>query len=88
MYSLFLLQGILLTQESNQDLLHCRWILYQLSYRGSPKIHMRTQHSDLPVAQLVKTLPADAGDAREGVRSLSVEDPLEKEMEVHSSVLV
>ena len=29
---LSLLQGILLTQELNWDLLHCRWILYQLSY--------------------------------------------------------
>ena len=27
---LSLLQGIFLTQESNQGLLHCRWILYQL----------------------------------------------------------
>ena len=33
--SLSLLQRILLTQESNQGLLHCRWILYQLSYQGS-----------------------------------------------------
>ena len=31
-----LLQGILPTQESNQGLLHCRQILYQLSYQGSP----------------------------------------------------
>ena len=36
MGSLSLFQGILLTQESNQGLLHCRWILYQLSYKGSP----------------------------------------------------
>ena len=35
--SLSLLQGIFLTQESNQGLLHCRWILYQLSYQGSPQ---------------------------------------------------
>ena len=28
-----LLQGILPTQESNWGLLHCRWILYQLSYQ-------------------------------------------------------
>ena len=35
--SLSLVQGIFLTQESNQRLLHCRWILYQLSYQGSPK---------------------------------------------------
>ena len=34
--SLSLLWGIFLTQESNQGLLHCRWILYQLSYQGSP----------------------------------------------------
>ena len=34
---LSLLQGIFLTQESNRGLLHCRWILYQLSYQGSPK---------------------------------------------------
>ena len=32
--SLSLLQGILATQESNQGLLHCRQILYQLSYQG------------------------------------------------------
>ena len=30
-----LLQSIFLTQESNQGLLHCRQILYQLSYEGS-----------------------------------------------------
>ena len=35
--SLPLLQWIFLTQESNQGLLHCRQILYQLSYEGSPK---------------------------------------------------
>ena len=35
MDSCSLLQGIFLTQESNRGLLHCRWILYQLSYQGS-----------------------------------------------------
>ena len=34
--NLSLLQGIFPTQESNQGLLHCRRILYQLSYQGSP----------------------------------------------------
>ena len=34
--SLSLLQGIFLTQEWNRGLLHFRWILYQLSYQGSP----------------------------------------------------
>ena len=33
--SLSLLQGNFPTQESNRGLLHCRWILYQLSYQGS-----------------------------------------------------
>ena len=33
--SLSLLQRIFLTQESNQGLLHCRQILFQLSYQGS-----------------------------------------------------
>ena len=35
--SLSLLQWIFLTQELNQGLLHCRWIVYQLSYQGSPQ---------------------------------------------------
>ena len=34
--SLSLLQQIFPTQELNWGLLHCRWILYQLSYEGSP----------------------------------------------------
>ena len=34
--SLSLLQQIFPTQELNRGLLHCRWILYQLSYQGSP----------------------------------------------------
>ena len=33
--NLSLLQGIFLAQELNQGLLHCRRILYQLSYLGS-----------------------------------------------------
>jgi len=35
--SLSLLQWIFLTQQLNWDLLHCRWILYQLSYHNSQK---------------------------------------------------
>ena len=34
--SLSLLKGIFPTQELNRGLLHCRQILYQLSYQGSP----------------------------------------------------
>ena len=37
--SLSVLQQIFLTQESNQGLLHCRWIHYQLSYQGKTKIY-------------------------------------------------
>ena len=33
-----LLQGIFPTQGLNPDLSHCRWILYQLSHKGSPRI--------------------------------------------------
>ena len=36
--SLSLLQRIFPTQELNQGLLHCRRILYQLSYEGSPEV--------------------------------------------------
>ena len=34
-----LLQGIFPTQGLNQELLHCRQILYHLSHQGSPKFH-------------------------------------------------
>ena len=34
----FLLQGIFPIQGSNLGLLHCRQILYQLSYKGSPTL--------------------------------------------------
>ena len=36
--SLSNLQGIFPTQGSNPGLPHCRWILYQLSHKGSPRI--------------------------------------------------
>ena len=36
--SLSILQRIFPTQGSNPGLLHCRWILYQLSHKGSPRI--------------------------------------------------
>ena len=34
----FLLQGIFQSQESNPGLLHCRQMLYHLSYQGSPNM--------------------------------------------------
>ena len=36
---------------------------------------------------MVKNLPANAGDAREGGSILGWEDPLEKGMSTHSSIL-
>ena len=36
--SLSLLQGIFPAQGLNPGLPHCRWILYQLSHKGSPRI--------------------------------------------------
>ena len=40
--SLSLLQQIFPTQESNQGLLHCRRILYQLRFQGSTKENSNT----------------------------------------------
>ena len=45
-YSLSFLQGIISIQELNQDLLHYRWILYQLSYQGSPQKVTQLQYID------------------------------------------
>ena len=39
------------------------------------------------MALVVKNPPANAGDVRDAVPSLGWEDPLEKEMAPHSSVL-
>ena len=36
--SLSLLRGIFPSQRSNPGLPHCRWILYQLSHKGSPTV--------------------------------------------------
>ena len=35
---LSLLQGLFPTHPLNPGLLHCKWILYQLSHQGSPRI--------------------------------------------------
>ena len=52
--SLFLLQGIFPTQESNQGLLHCRCFLYQLSYQK-----LNTKNSSLLFEML--TIPQSQG---------------------------
>ena len=45
MSSLSLLQGIFPIQGSNPGFPHCRWILYQLSHKGSPKIQVWVAYS-------------------------------------------
>ena len=52
-----LLQGIFLTQESNPSLLHCRQILYHLSYHISTNTFVIPKHiSDRePLAQRIKS---------------------------------
>ena len=45
--SLSLLQGIFPTQGLNQGLLHCRWILYQLSYIPIQKKKLKEKDSVL-----------------------------------------
>ena len=72
-----LLQQIFPTQESNWGLLHCRSILYQMNYQGS------YEWASL-IAQSVKNLPAMKEIQ---VRFLGQDDPLEKEMATHSSIL-
>ena len=42
--SLPLLQGIFLTPEFNRGFLHCRRILYRLSYQGSPSVMYKTEY--------------------------------------------
>ena len=44
------LQGILPTQELNPGLLHCRHILYQLNYQGSPRVNTTTASGKLLLA--------------------------------------
>ena len=52
--SLSLLQGIFPTQESNLGLLHCKWILYQLSYQGSPEYYCEGTISLVPTSSDVR----------------------------------
>ena len=55
MGSLSFLQEGFLSQELNWGLLHCRWILYQLSYQGSPD-NVITLERKSEVAQSCLTL--------------------------------
>ena len=86
-----LLQGIFPTQGLNRDLPHCRWILDQLSYQGSPweapvNVLLHASGTSL-VAQMVNNLPAMQEPQEMKVRSLGWENPLEEGMATHSSTL-
>ena len=66
--SLSLLQRIFPTQESNQGLLNCRRILYQLSYQGRSlqvirKLVKSIRKRDFPGHPEVKNVPCHVGDA-------------------------
>ena len=92
-----LLHRIFPTQESNQGLLHCRHILYQLSHKGSPRIlQWITQPfcrgSSWPRSPPGVSFIADrfftSWATREArIQSLGQEDPLGKEMTTYSSIL-
>ena len=73
--SLSLLQWIFPTEELNRGLLHCRRILYQLSYEGTS------------YQILIKVLLISAAVQETWLWSLGWENPLEKGMETPSSIL-
>ena len=96
----FLLQGIFPTQGLNPDLLHCRQTLSHLSHQEVKYkvvcfvtlarrvkvcvyFPLREEGTSL-VAQTLKRL-STMWETQ--IRSLSWEDPLEKEMASHSSIL-
>ena len=60
--SLLLLQGIFPTQELNRGSLHCRQILYQLSYQGSPREQYKGSSKKLKLE-----LPYDPGTPIMGI---------------------
>ena len=58
---LSLLQGIFPTQGLDQGLLHCRWILYHLNHKGSPRILEWVAYpspADLPDLRIEPVSPA------------------------------
>ena len=85
----FLFQGIFLTQGLNLHLLLGGWTVYHWATQEALKVKvlvLLTLCNPLAslVAQILKSLPTTQ---KMRVQSLSQEDPLEKEMSTHSSVL-
>ena len=54
--NLSLLQGIFMTQELDWGLLHCQWILYQLSYQGSPSLFWETDFKKIVLQFMLRCL--------------------------------
>ena len=81
--SLFLLQLIFPTQESNRGFLHCRQIVYQLSYQRSPKLKCAYLYLGFPPGSAGKESVCEAGD----LGSISgLGSPVEKGKATHSSI--
>ena len=60
--NLFLLQQIFPTQESNWGVLHCRQILYQLSYQRSHKLKCAYLYLGFPPGSAGKESTCEVGD--------------------------
>ena len=59
-----LLEGIFPTQGLKPGLTHCRWILYQLSYEGSPSFSLRDNRKTIRASLM-------AQEVKSSVQSLS-----------------
>ena len=73
--SLSLLQGIFLTQESDQDILHCRHIFHQLSYQGSPKISILCDPMDYTVHGILYNTRVVSHSLLQGIFSAQGSNP-------------
>ena len=67
MGNLSLLQGIFLTQELNWGLLHCRWILYQLSHLDHREAGKK-EESDIVGSKKSKTGSSETRGPRQSHR--------------------
>ena len=62
-------------------------LLYKKIPLFSRNIHQNCREKGFPGGTVVKNLPASSGDAREAGLIPGLEDPLEKKMAHHSSIL-
>ena len=51
-----LLQQTFLTRESNQGLLHCRWILYELSHKRTMRRDYKQMNNQLSSSTIAPTV--------------------------------